>query len=79
MENLDGFVILQQIGLAVLKMAIIATPLLMLIAFIDRALNFMPWSIPFRAPGHLLRPKQNRNSGQQTNPPLEPARIAFES
>jgi hypothetical protein len=75
MENLNGFVILQQIGLAVLKMAIIAVPPLMLIGLIDRALNYMPWPIPFRAPGNLLlRPDQRRSSGKQTNRMLEPAR-----
>jgi hypothetical protein len=74
MENLNGVVILQQIGLAVLKMAIIAIPPLMLIGLIDRALNYMPWPIPFRAPGNLLRPDQHRSSGKQPNRLLEPAR-----
>jgi hypothetical protein len=74
MGNLDGVVILQQIGLAVLKMAIIAIPPLMLIGLIDRALNYMPWPIPFRAPGNLLRTDENRISGKQINRPFEPAR-----
>jgi hypothetical protein len=75
MGNLDGVVILQQIGLAVLKMAIIAIPPLMLIGLIDRALNYMPWPIPFRASGFpLLRTDQHRISGKQTNRLLEPAR-----
>jgi hypothetical protein len=75
MESLDGVVILQQIGLAVLKMAIVAIPPLMLIGLIDQVLNFMPWSIPFRAPGFpLLRTDQHRSSGKQTNRLLGPAR-----
>jgi hypothetical protein len=75
MGNLDGVVILQQIGLAVLKMAIIAIPPLLLIGLIDRALNYMPWPIPFRALGFLLlRTDQHRSSGKQTNRLLEPAR-----
>jgi hypothetical protein len=75
MGNLDGVVILQQIGLAALKMAIIAIPLLTLIAFIDRVVNFMPLPIPFRASGFpLLRTDQHRSSGKQTNRLLEPAR-----
>jgi hypothetical protein len=78
MENLDGFVILQRIGLAALKMAIIAAPPLMLIAFIDRALNFMPWSIPFRSPGHLLRGDQSHIYGKQTHLSFEPERMAIE-
>jgi hypothetical protein len=51
MENLNGFVILQHLSLAALKMAIIALPPLMLIGFIDRVLNFMPWSKAYRALG----------------------------
>jgi hypothetical protein len=51
MGNLDGFAILQQVSLAALKMAFIAIPLLMLIGFIDRVVNFMPWSIAYRALG----------------------------
>jgi hypothetical protein len=51
MENLNGFVILQQVSLAALKMAIIALPLLVLIGLIDRVLNFMPWSRAYRALG----------------------------
>ncbi len=73
MENLDGVVILQQIGLAALKMTLIATPLLMLIGLLERVLNYMPWSIPFQAPGHLLRMNQQRISGKRTNRLLEPA------
>lgn len=72
MENLDGVVILQQIGLTALKMAIIVIPPLMVIGLIDRALNYMPWSISFRASGHLLRTDQPRISGKQTNAPLRP-------
>jgi hypothetical protein len=80
MESLNGVVILQQIGLAALKMALIAVPLLTLIAFIDRVLNFMPWSIPFQAPGHLLRMMdQHRNSDKQQRLPLEPERMAIEA
>jgi hypothetical protein len=51
MEHLNGFVILQQLSLAALKMAIIALPLLALIGFIDRVLNFMPWSRAYWALG----------------------------
>jgi hypothetical protein len=51
MENLNGFVMLQQVSLAALKMAIIALPLLVLIGLIDRVLNFMPWSRAYRALG----------------------------
>jgi hypothetical protein len=78
MGNLDGFVILQQIGLVALKMALITIPPLMLIGFIDRALNFMPWSIPFRSPGHFLQTEQRRISGNQTHLLFEPERIAIE-
>jgi hypothetical protein len=75
MGNLDGVVILQQIGLAALKMAIIAIPPMMLIGLIDWALNYMPWPIAYRAPGHpLLRTDDNRISGKQINRPFEPAR-----
>ena len=80
MENLTGVVILPQIGLAALKMAIIAIPPLMLIGLIDRALNYMPWPIPFRGPGYLLvRTDQPYISGKQTNVPLEPGRMAIEA
>jgi hypothetical protein len=74
MESLNGVVILQQIGLAVLKMALVAIPPLMLIGLIDRALNYMPWPIPFRAPRYLLRMNQHPIPGKQTNRLLEPAR-----
>jgi hypothetical protein len=74
MGNLDGVVILQQIGFAVLKMALIAIPPLMLIGLIDRALNYMPWPIAYRAPGNFLHTDQRRSSSQQPNRMLEPAR-----
>jgi hypothetical protein len=49
--NLDAFSMLQQISLAALKIAAVAIPPLMLIGLIDRVLNFMPWSIAYRALG----------------------------
>ena len=78
MENLTGFVILQQIGLAALKTAIITIPPLTLIGLIDRALNYMPWSIPFWGPKHhFLRTDQSRISCKQRDAPLEPERMAI--
>jgi hypothetical protein len=60
--NIDAFVVLQQLALIVLKMAAVAIPLLMLIGLVDRALNFMPWSMTYRVlgkPGLFVRTPSN--------------------